>query len=263
MGTFLLTAAGAIVALMIIVWLTSVIVRDASIVDIAWGFGFVVVAWACLLVDNDPGALQWLSVILTTIWGLRLAGYLAKRNLGHGEDFRYQSMRRRQGDLFWLKSLVTVFGLQGVIMWIVSLPVQIVHAPGVPRGLGPLAIIGALIWLVGFGFESIGDLQMARFKADPANEGKIMDQGLWSWTRHPNYFGDACVWWGLGLVGLAAGWAGIAALIGPTVMNIFLVRVSGKALLERAMRKRRPGYDEYVARTSGFFPRPPRASNTA
>lgn len=265
MTSILLTAALAIAVLMVTVWLISVVMKDASIVDIVWGFGFVVVAWVSLLTNRGgdvdgagPGALQWLSVALVTIWGLRLAGYLAKRNLGHGEDYRYQAMRRRHGERFWWISLFTVFGVQGVIMWIVSLPVQVVHHPDAPRSIGALAIIGALVWLVGFGFEAIGDYQMARFKADPSNKGKVMDQGLWGWTRHPNYFGDACVWWGLGLIALSIGWWGVAALIGPAVMNLFLVRVSGKALLERSMSKRRPGYKDYIERTSGFFPLPPK-----
>lgn len=260
MTAIALTAAAAIAALMFITWLISVFAKDASLVDIIWGFGYVLVAWAVHLTqDDNPGAIQWLSTVLVSIWGLRLTYYLAKRNLGHGEDPRYQAMRRKSPDSFWWKSFFTVYALQGVIMFIVSLPVQVVHLPEARRSISFLAVLGLVVWAVGFYFEAVGDHQMAQFKADPANKGKVMDQGLWAWTRHPNYFGDATQWWGLGLIGLAAGWPwGFIALIGPAVMNYFLVNVSGKALLEKSLSKRRPGYAEYVENTSGFFPRPPK-----
>ncbi|MGI9602175.1 MAG: DUF1295 domain-containing protein, partial [Acidimicrobiales bacterium] len=183
-------------------------------------------------------------------------GYLLWRNAGKGEDFRYQSMRRRQGPNFPLRSLITVFALQGVLAWVVSLPVQLGSVATSPD-IGVLAIIGATIWLVGFCFEAIGDYQLARFKADSASAGQVMDRGLWRYTRHPNYFGDFCVWWGLFLIALeaAGGWRSI---IGPVVMSILLIRVSGVPMLERSLNKRRPGYAQYVATTSAFFPRPPR-----
>ncbi|MEZ5230074.1 MAG: DUF1295 domain-containing protein [Acidimicrobiales bacterium] len=259
----LLPAALAIAALMIVVWIISLVISDASIVDIAWGFGFVVVAWTVRLTVDGVAARQNLMVALVSIWGLRLAGYLAMRNLGHGEDPRYQAMRRHHGPRFPIVSLLTVFALQGVVMFVVSLPVTLGQAADSPTSLGPLAWIGALVWLVGFGFEAIGDAQMRRFQSDPANNGQVMDRGLWGWTRHPNYFGDATMWFGLWLIALETGWSGVVSVVGPVVMTYFLLNISGKALLERSIGKRRPGYADYVERTSGFFPRPPKQSTTA
>ena len=182
------------------------------------------------------------------------------RNLGKKEDYRYQEMRRRQGDRFAMTSLWTVFGLQGVLMWVVSLPVQVGQVPATPPSLTWIDYLGAAVWLVGLLFESVGDWQLARFKADPANKGKVMDRGLWRYTRHPNYFGDFLVWWGLYLIALATGVAWWT-VIGPIVMSILLIRVSGKAMLEKTIGKRRPGYDDYIRRTSGFFPMPPKRAS--
>jgi len=251
-----LGAAIAIACMMIAVWAISLVMRDASIVDIAWGSGFVLVAWVSYWLSDGNSTRSLLLTLLTTIWGLRLAFYLAKRNLGHGEDFRYQSMRRKHGDRFAIVSLYTVFGLQGLLMFIVSLPVQLGQVREEP-GFGIIGVLGVLVWGVGIYFEAVGDAQLARFKRDPANTGKIMDQGLWRYTRHPNYFGDSCVWWGLGLIAAESS-LGIYGLIGPTVMTFLLVKVSGAAMLDRAMLKRKPGYENYVATTSGFIPRPPR-----
>ena len=252
----MIAAAVAIAALMLLTWVVSVVIRDASIVDPIWPFGFVVVAWVSRSVTDGLAARQWLLVAMTTIWGLRLCGYLAWRKFGEPEDFRYQAMRRHWGSRFALVSLGTVFGLQGVLMWIVSLSVQLGQVRTTPR-LGPLAIIGVVVWLVGFAFESIGDFQLARFKADPANAGAVMNQGLWRYTRHPNYFGDACVWWGIAIVAAESG-IGAVGLLGALVMTVLLRRVSGVVLLEKSLVKRRAGYAEYVASTSAFIPRPPR-----
>ena len=237
-------------------WLVSLAVRDASIVDIFWGIGFVVVAWATALVADGAAARRVVFVVLVSVWGLRLSGYLAWRNLGKGEDYRYQAMREKYAPRFWLISLWVVFGLQATLAWVVSLPVQGGQVPADPDGLALLDYLGITVWAIGLAFESIGDWQLARFKADPANQGAVMDRGLWRYTRHPNYFGDFLVWWGLYLVALAtvdAWWT----IVGPIVMSVLLIRVSGAALLERSLRKRRLGYEEYVARTSAFFPRPP------
>lgn len=255
--TAMVTAAGTIAATMLITWVVSVLVRDASIVDLVWGLGFVLVAWAVRATVDGNDARQWLLVGLVTVWGLRLSGYLARRNLGHGEDYRYRAMRKRWGGRFWIVSLVTVFAVQGVLMWIVSIGVQLGQVPDTP-GLGVLAGLGVAVWAVGLLFEAVGDLQLARFKADPANAGTTMDRGLWRYTRHPNYFGDACVWWGIALVAAESG-LGAFGLIGAAVMTLFLRRVSGVTLLEKSLVKRRAGYEEYVARTSPFIPRRPRA----
>ena len=252
-------AAVAVAALMVGTWLVSLVLRNASIVDITWGLGFVVVAWvSALRADAASGAASVL-VAMVTVWGLRLGVYLFWRNHGNGEDYRYVAMRRRWGKRFWLISLATVFVLQGALMWIVSLPVQVAHVGDARDGAlaGVALVIGLALYAIGLLFEVVGDAQLARFKADPTNEGKVMRSGLWRYTRHPNYFGDACVWWGVGIVAqvVTGTWW---ALLGPLVMNILLLRVSGVALLERSLRKRKPDYAEYVRTTSAFVPRPPR-----
>ena len=253
----LATSAVVIVVLMLCTWVTSLVVENASIVDIVWGLGFVLVAWAVRLhVDDGPALRQNLLVGMTTMWGLRLAIYLGRRNYGKEEDYRYRAMRKHWGPRFPVISLVTVFGLQGVLMFIVSLPVQLGQTRRQPA-VGALAWVGVALWAGGLFFEAVGDFQLASFKSNSAHSGSVMSSGLWKYTRHPNYFGDACVWWGIGLVAAETA-AGRWALIGPFVMTVLLVRVSGKALLERSLRKRKPEYDDYIARTSGFFPRPPR-----
>lgn len=253
-----LFSTGAIgLSVFVVLWAVSLLVEDASIVDPYWGMSFVVLA--LIAADVSPygfSASHWLVLGLTLIWGLRLSLYLGWRNLGHGEDKRYRRMRDKRGDAFPLWSLYGVFILQWGIGFAVGLPVTVtLLSPD--GGLGVLAVLGALVWLVGFVFETLGDWQLARFKADPANTGKVMDQGLWRYTRHPNYFGDACVWWGLGLIAAGAGhwWT----LAGSALMTLFLVNVSGKALLEKDL-KNRPAYADYIARTSGFVPRPPRGA---
>jgi steroid 5-alpha reductase family enzyme len=252
----MLVSAIAILALMLCTWTLSVLVKNASIVDIVWGLGFVTVAWVVRATAHGNNARQWLLVAMVSVWGLRLAGYLFWRNHGNGEDFRYRAMRRHYGPRFPVISLVTVFGLQGVLMFVVSLPVQLGQADATPT-VGVVAIVGVAVWLIGLFFETVGDAQLARFKADPANAGTVMSSGLWRYTRHPNYFGDACVWWGIGLVAAETG-SGAWGLIGSVLMTILVRRVSGVTLLEKSLVKRRAGYVDYVARTSAFFPRPPK-----
>ena len=254
----MLASAVAVAALMLGTWLMSLALRDASIVDVAWGLGFVIVVWVSFAVADGSDARSALVVVLTTIWGLRLAAYLAWRNIGKGEDFRYRAMRERYGARFGLVSLPLVFGVQGLGMWTVSLPVQAAQVPGSPSGLAALDFVGIALWCAGMFFETVGDLQLARFKSDPTNAGRVMDRGLWRYTRHPNYFGDFCVWWGLYAIALATGdaWWSIA---GPLLMSVLLLRVSGVTLLERHLTHTRPAYLEYARRTSAFFPRPPRA----
>jgi steroid 5-alpha reductase family enzyme len=252
----LLAALVAALALMTLVWLASLRARDVSLVDRWWGPGFAVAAWTWVLTQGafTPRALA--IAALVTIWGARLGWHITRRNRGHGEDPRYAAMRARAPRSFAWTSLVTVFALQAVILWVVALPLWAATRPDAPASPRPLDALALALWLVGLTFEAVGDAQLAAFKRDPANRGRVMDRGLWAWTRHPNYFGDATLWWGLGLFALAtpgAWWT----LIGPLLMTTLLVRVSGVALLERAMATR-PGYAEYVARTSSFLPRPPR-----
>lgn len=257
MAEALAVSAVTIVSLMLITWIISGVVKDASIVDLIWGFGFVLVAWTVLSFSAPAGARGWLLVILTTLWGLRLSLYLTRRNLGKGEDFRYQAMRRLHGARFFLVSLGTVFGSQAFLMWVISLPLQIGIARSDPGGGVSLVDgVGIALWTLGVFFEAVGDWQLARFKADPASQGNVMDRGLWRYTRHPNYFGDFCVWWGLYLIAGAGGawWT----VVGPLLMSALLIKYSGAGLLEKTISNRRPGYDEYARRTNGFFPGPPR-----
>ena len=197
--------------------------------------------------------------MLTVLWGLRLSMYLLWRNWGHGEDRRYQAMRAHQGQRFWWLSLLTVFWLQAAILWFVSLPVQVTAVTDDAGPIGWLDAIGGALFLVGFGFETVGDWQLARFKRDPANRGQVMDRGLWRYTRHPNYFGDACVWWGLFLIAACGGawWT----ILSPVVMTTLLLKVSGVSLLEKSITERRPEYAAYQARTNAFFPGPPRRAS--
>jgi steroid 5-alpha reductase family enzyme len=252
---FATSAIGTVIA-MVLLWLLALRLRDVSIVDIYWGLGFAQIAIvACALGGGYP----WRKLLitgLTVLWGARLAGYLFWRNAGHGEDRRYQAMRRRYGQRFGWVSLYLVFGLQAALMWLVSLPLQVAQIHPTPAALTALDAIGTALWALGIGCESIGDLQLARFKADPANDGRVMQRGLWRYTRHPNYFGDACVWWGLFLIAAAAG--GWWTVLSPALMTLLLVRVSGVALLERTLVKTRPEYADYVRRTSAFVPWPPR-----
>jgi steroid 5-alpha reductase family enzyme len=245
----------AVLALMGLAYAASLAMRDVSIVDVAWGLAFVDIGWVAVAAAGGDAGRSALALALVTIWGLRLAVYIAMRKArSPGEDPRYGKMRERHGERFPLVSLFTIFGLQAVIAFVVALPLQ-AAAAGTDPTLGPLAFAGAAVWLLGFVFEAGGDLQLARFKADPANKGKVMDRGFWRYTRHPNYFGDFAVWWGLFLIALDAGaWWAVA---GPLVMTVLLTRVSGKDLLEKSMSER-PGYREYVERTSGFIPMPPR-----
>ena len=253
----LLLSAIVILALMLITWVVSLIVRDASVVDPVWPLGFIAVAITALVAGGGDAGRRVLLAVLVGAWGIRLCAYLAKRNFGKGEDFRYAAMRAKHGARFWIVSLITVFVLQGVLMWIVSLPVQLASIPD--RPLGWLAITGAMVWAIGLGFEAIGDWQLARFRANPANAGTVLDTGLWRYTRHPNYFGDFLVWWGIFLIAAESG-AGAWGFAGPLLMTLLLVKVSGAGLLEKDIAVRRPGYADYVRRTSGFIPRPPRRS---
>ncbi|MGW9115662.1 DUF1295 domain-containing protein [Streptomyces sp. NPDC055663] len=228
------------------------------IVDTVWGAAFAAVAlatWAASAGEGDPGR-RALVTVLTAVWGLRLAVHIARRGRGHGEDPRYEALLSGAPGNRVRYALRMVYLPQAALVWLVSLPVQ--AAQYAPRPLSTLAWAGASVWAVGLFFEAVGDAQLARFKADPTNQGQIMDQGLWRLTRHPNYFGDFCVWWGLFLIACDGGTAPAAAsVVSPLTMSALLIKGSGKRLLERHMAGR-PGWAAYAARTSGFFPRPPR-----
>ncbi|MFN3961091.1 MAG: DUF1295 domain-containing protein [Parvularculaceae bacterium] len=244
-----------------LVWVVSVRIKDASIIDIAWGPACALGAILTFLREDGAGPRDLLLTALVALWAGRLALHLAARNLGHGEDYRYARMRAKQGSdaVFARWSLINVYAMQGLIAWFVSWPVQLGQL-GPDRPLGALAVLGAAVFALGLAFEAVGDWQLKRFKADPANKGKLMMRGLWAWTRHPNYFGDAAVWTGLTLIALEGpyGWL---TVLSPLIMAHFLVNVSGKALLERAMEKKYPEYAAYRRSTSGFLPMPPRRSS--
>ena len=259
-----LAAAATAAAFMTLLWLVSLALRDSSIVDSFWGVGFVVIAAAAAAASPaGPAALApraYLIGALVAVWGLRLSHYIFWRNRGKGEDYRYRKWRQEAGPSWWWRSFFKVFLLQGVVMWLVAAPIVAAIAAPEPRPIGWLDFAGVAVWLTGFLFEAVGDWQLARFKADPANKGRLFTGGVWRYTRHPNYFGDAAVWWGHYIVAAAAGawWT----VFSPALMTFLLVRVSGVSMLEAALRDSKPGYREYVETTSAFFPRPPRRPRT-
>jgi steroid 5-alpha reductase family enzyme len=252
-----LIGGAAILGLMTLLWLISLALRDSSIVDPFWGTGFVVANWVyfALTPDGFPGR-KWLIAILVTIWGLRLSLYLLWRNWGKGEDFRYRKWREEAGSSWWWRSFFKVFLLQGVLLWIISIPLLAAQYSPTPDRLTVLDFMAVLVWLIGFAFEAGGDLQLARFKADPANRGKVLDKGFWRYTRHPNYFGDATQWWAYYLFAAVAG--GFWTIFSPIIMTFLLMRVSGVTLLEKTLETSKPGYKEYIESTSAFFPWFPR-----
>jgi steroid 5-alpha reductase family enzyme len=255
LGALPLTAL-AVIVLLAITFAAALIYRKHAVIDVAWGLGFAVIAVVTLVASTghgDPGR-RWLVTALTVLWGVRLAVHIGWRGRKHGEDPRYDKLLSRAKGSRNAYALRSVYLVQGIAMWFVSLPVQVTQFS--TGGLGIVAWIGVAVWLVGFFFESVGDLQLVRFKARPANKGVIMTEGLWRYTRHPNYFGDACVWWGLFLIAADA-WPGILTVLSPLAMTYFLARGTGKSVLEKHMGNR-PGFAEYVRRTSGFFPLPPR-----
>ena len=246
------TALAVIIGLMTLLWLVSLLLKNSSIVDIFWGTGFVVAAW--LYFALTPGGMlprRLLLLGLVTLWGLRLSIHILLRNWGKPEDFRYAKWRSEAGAAWTWLSLPRVFWLQGVLLWLISAPLLAAQLGQPPAELGLLDWIGAAVWLVGFFFEAAGDAQLARFKANPANRGKVLDSGVWRYTRHPNYFGDSAQWWGFFLLAAAAG--GWWTAFSPLLMTFFLLRVSGVALLEKTLETR-PGYQEYTRRTSAFIP---------
>jgi steroid 5-alpha reductase family enzyme len=243
----------------LLTWLVSLGKRNVAIVDSLWAPMFVLAAGVYALGVPVLTTRGLVALTLVSIWGSRLAVHITWRNWGHGEDRRYQAIRARNEPHFAWKSVYLVFLLQAVMAWVISLPLlgAIAAGTGTPAALGVLDYAGVLVWLVGFVFEAGGDWQLSRFKADPANAGQVMDRGFWRLTRHPNYFGDFCVWWGLYLIALAAGawWS----IVGPMGMSVLLMRVSGVTLLEKDIGERRPKYADYVRRTNAFFPGPRRS----
>lgn len=236
-----------------LLWLLSLRLRDASIVDIFWGIGFVIFAWgAYWLAPEGYLPRKVLVVALVSLWGLRLAAHILLRNWGKPEDFRYAAWRAAAGASWWWRSYFKVFLLQGAILLVVAAPLLAAQWPAGPASLTALDWLAVPLWLIGFLFEAGGDWQLRRFKANPANRGKVLQNGFWRYTRHPNYFGDAGQWWAFYLFALANG--GGWTIFSPLLMTYLLVRVSGVAMLEQSLLETKPGYREYVAKTPAFFP---------
>ncbi|WP_199785970.1 MULTISPECIES: DUF1295 domain-containing protein [Actinomycetes] len=228
--------------------------RRYDTIDTFWGLGFALVAVVSFPFGTGPLALRLTTAALTVVWGVRLAVHLHLRNRGKPEDPRYQQIVERAGANPGFRIFVRTYLMQAAVLWFVSLPVQFAMSG---KGFGLTAWLGVLGWLVGFAFETVGDEQLRRFRANPANRGQVLDTGLWRYTRHPNYFGDACVWWGLYLLACST-WPGAATILSPVAMTFTLARGTGKPMLEKGLRQTRPGYADYIARTSGFFPLPPK-----
>jgi steroid 5-alpha reductase family enzyme len=235
-------------------WVLSLPLRNVAIVDSLWSLMFFM-AGVIYALNSDPRAPRLSLVLwLLALWAARLALYIARRNAGKGEDRRYQEIRERNQPGFAVKSLYLVFWLQALLAWVISLPLLGAFAGNQPIGL--LDYAGVALWVLGFAFEAGGDWQLSRFKNDPANADKVMDRGLWQYTRHPNYFGEFCIWWGFYCLALSAGaWWSVP---GPLVLTFLLLRVSGVRLLEKDIGNRRPRYADYVLKTNAFFPGPPR-----
>jgi steroid 5-alpha reductase family enzyme len=263
MGSILAVNAALLFILIIGLWLYSLTIKDVSFIDAFWAFGMVILTVSTFIQLGSPGDLRPMLITgLTAIWGLRLSIHLYTRWRAHGIDPRYArimgGLMEKKGWSFGKASLLQVFLLQAPLLYIVCLPAQLGQMETtVP--LGPLAILGTIIALIGIAFESIGDAQLKAFKSHPSNKGKVLDSGLWRYTRHPNYFGDCCTWWGIYLVA-AETITGLMSLPGPLLLTFLLMKWSGVPLLERGLAKTKPGYAEYIARTSSFFPWPPKSS---
>jgi steroid 5-alpha reductase family enzyme len=252
-----LTVGIVILGAMILLWLLSLALKDSSIVDIFWGTGFVITTWVVYMLTPEGFELRKLLLnALVTIWGLRLSLHILRRNWGKPEDFRYQAWRKEAGASWWWRSLFKVFLLQGVLLWIIAAPLLAAQISAQPDHLRWIDMLAVPVWLIGFFFEAVGDWQLARFKANPANEGRVLQTGVWRYTRHPNYFGDATQWWSYYFVSLAAG--GWWTIFSPIIMTILLLRVSGVRLLEKTMKEEKPGYKAYMEETSEFIPWFPR-----
>lgn len=255
MSSLFLLSALAIFLYMNVVFILALLKKDNSLADIAWGPGFVVVALLCLFAGGFFGPRQVMVTVLVSIWGWRLALYIFFRHRGRGEDFRYAKWRRGWGRFFLLRSYGQIFLLQGFFLFVIALPVILVNGSR-QRSLSWLDGAGLGLWLLGFVFEAGGDWQLSRFKKNPENRGKIMTGGLWKYTRHPNYFGEAAMWWGVFLIALSVenGWL---AAVSPLTITFLLLKVSGVAMLEKKYAGN-PEFAQYAARTSAFFPWPPK-----
>jgi steroid 5-alpha reductase family enzyme len=259
--SILATNALLLVALFFVLWLITLQTRDVTPVDSVWALGMVVLGWSTYAQSGGDATRKLLMMTLCTVWGVRLGGYLLWRWRQHGADRRYQTMfakvKETKGWGFGRASMMLVYVVQAPLLFIVCLPVQLGQIDATPP-LGPLGLAGAGIAIIGILFESIGDWQLVRFRRDPAHAGQVLTTGLWRYTRHPNYFGDACTWWGLYLIG-AESVTGFWALPAPILLTWTLIKWSGVPTVEGRMKRKKPGYEDYVRRTSGFLPWFPKA----
>jgi steroid 5-alpha reductase family enzyme len=253
--TAYLWAAAALASFAAATWLVSLAKNDVSIVDAVWSILFLIAATSYAWTTAAVGPRMPLIFVLVTVWALRLSLHIAWRNHGKPEDYRYQQIRTNNEPGFRFKSLYLVFGLQSLLAWVIATPLAAAISGETPVGVFDYLGIG--LWLVGFFFEAVGDWQLTRFRRDPASRGKVLNTGLWAYTRHPNYFGDCMVWWGFYLIAVGAG--GWWTVFAPVLMTLLLVNVSGVALLEKDISARRPEYADYIRRTNAFFPGPRRA----
>jgi len=254
-----LYSAAALLVVAVVFWLISLLRNDVSIVDSLWSLMFLLAALVYAAVNGESGPRETAVLLLVAIWALRLSVYITWRNHGQPEDYRYQEIRSNNQPGFRYKSLYIVFGLQALLAWVISLP--LVAAISGQAAIGFLDYAGIALWVTGMFFEAIGDLQLSRFRKDPQNKGKVLDTGLWRFTRHPNYFGNFTLWWGFYLIALSAG--GWWSVISPLLMTLLLLKVSGVALLEKDISARRPQYQQYIRRTNAFFPGLPRKDTGA
>ena len=258
---FAVVSSASVAALLVVHTVTFAIGRRIgryNVVDVAWGLGFIAVAVVAAILGDGDASRRWLLLALVAVWGLRLSGYIYRRSVGQGEDRRYADLLRGATPAQVFRK---VFLLQAFATWFISLPLQLSAVTGpTPRRWLAVALAGVMLWVIGVVFEAVGDHQLRVFKSDRAHRGVLMDRGLWAWTRHPNYFGDACVWWGLWLITIT-GWRSLPTVLSPLLMTYFLVYVTGARLTEKYMAGR-PGFDEYQTRTSFFVPRPPRSTRT-
>ena len=248
----------AVMLMMIVGWLLSLVLKNVTVVDSLWGLGFVVIAWATFFLTDGFLGRKLLIASLVTVWGVRLSIYLTRRNWGKGEDPRYGSWREKSGKHFWIVSLLKVFLLQSLFLWAISISLQYGVASKTPEMITWLDVCGLTVWGVGFIFEAVGDWQLAAFKSNPANKGKVMDRGLWAYTRHPNYFGECLMWWGIFLIAFStpnSWWT----VLSPLIITAVLLKMTGIPLTEKTMVTHRPGYTEYIQRTNSFIPWFPKA----
>jgi steroid 5-alpha reductase family enzyme len=246
-----------ILTVMSLIWIISISIRNVSIVDIFWGLGFVIICWFYFFTTQNSGTRKIFLVTMVTVWGLRLSIYIGWRNWGKGEDFRYREFRNKYGkNNYWWISFFQTFLLQGLIMWLISAPLLGAQYYGHDKSLQALDYLGIIIWIIGFTFEAGGDFQLARFRSDPGNKGKVLNTGFWKYSRHPNYFGDAAAWWGYGIMCLSAG--SYIPVLGSLLMTVLIIKVSGVALLEKSLTEQKHQYKEYIEKTSAFIPWPPK-----